>query len=97
MGKKKKIHRRAANVLSPIDKKGIKLATLLTEVGIGIAAAGSADEVRNGDFGLAGKKFADNILSVNTTAGRIMWTGIGLKLLGKFVPQARDLGIVGLR
>jgi hypothetical protein len=96
MGKKKKKSRRAGSAIAPIDKQGIKLATLLTEIGLA-AEAGSVARVHTGDWGESFRRFGGNLLDVSRPGTKIMVTGIALKLAGKFVPQLRNLGVVGFR
>lgn len=96
MGKKKTKRRSKANALSPIDKQGIKLATLLSEIGLA-AEVGSTMAEHSGDFGESAQRLGTRLLDLSRPGTKIMWTGVALKVLGRFVPQVRNLGVIGLR
>jgi hypothetical protein len=82
MGKKKKSYRRKVSALSPINKQGIKLGTLLAEMGLVVAGVNVVDEFKSGNAELGAKKFADS-LSPSYTPGKLLWTGVGIALIGK--------------
>jgi hypothetical protein len=96
LGKRKKKWRSAGSAISPIDKRGIKLATLATEAGL-IAEAASMSRYFESNPAGAINGFIKNILSFKTPSGKLVWLGVGLKLVGKFVPQTRYMGVIGLR
>lgn len=97
MGKKKKRRRSAGSAISPIDKRGIKLGTLFTEIGLGSQVALSYNHYgKNGDWAGFATSMTD-VLKPTTPQGSIFWGGIIMKIVGKFVPQTRYMGPVGFR
>lgn len=98
MGKKKKGRgRRAGSAISPIDKRGIKLATAAIDTAVIMGAADVIDEVKAGNYSLAGKKFFDSILNPEYVPGKLFWSGVAMKVAGKYVPELKYMGPVGFR
>jgi hypothetical protein len=83
MGKKKKKGYRRAYALSPINKKGIKLGTLLSEVGVVYEAKRNYDSHRD-DLATAATSTVQDIINPMTTGGKLFWTGVGIAAIGKF-------------
>ena len=82
MGKKKKKSGSKSHPLSPVNKRGVKLGTLLTEAGIGVEILNHKDGILAGDGG-AIVATIDGFINPANTGGKLFWTGIGIALLGR--------------
>ena len=81
--RKKGRGRRAASALSPINKQGIKLATLMTEAGLAYEVLARGDEWKSNPAN-ALQKTLRTALDPQHIGGKLVWTGIALGLVGKF-------------
>lgn len=91
--KKKGRGRRAVNALSPINKQGIKVGTLMTEIGL----VGRGVEVYNqyGATAEAAANFGTGLLDLNQWSSKLIWTGVAISLVGKLT-GFRKIGLLQL-
>lgn len=82
MAKKKRRGRRAASALSPINKQGIKLGTLLSEVGVGVAGYWAYGHAKDNNWQGVKTVFMD-LFNPQKTQGALFLTGLGLAMAGK--------------
>jgi hypothetical protein len=83
MAKKKKRGRSRASALSPVNKKGIKIGTLLAEAGLGTQIYLSYENHgKSGDWANFGKTLTD-VLKPTTPQGSLFWTGIAIAVAGR--------------
>jgi len=84
-----------ASALSPINKKGIKLATLVTEVGLGLCAYESWQNNRDDPAGMATGFITRLTKPQYNPAGAMVWTGVAIALIGRLT-GFRGLGPIQL-
>jgi hypothetical protein len=98
MGKKKKKRvSRGMGAISPIDKRGIKLGTLLVEIGLGSEIV-NQHKASGGDLGRTLSETGKAILDPGShSSTAIMWAGVMIAVAGKFVPQLKYMGPIGFR
>jgi hypothetical protein len=84
MAKKKRRGRSRASALSPINKQGIKLGTLLMEVGLGGAVYDAVQHARGGNFSQIDNDLG-SIFDWSKWQARVFLPGLGIALAGRLI------------
>ena len=89
MGKKKVKRRSKTHALSPINKNGLKVGTLLMEAGIGLGAWDAYQNIKAGNHQEGAAAFSRVFTDPAGLKGSLFYTGLGISLLGKLTGMRR--------